>query len=132
MRQIARRLRLPVVFAVMVAVTSAPRAADAAELVMIEEKWCEWCALWDDEIGVVYHKTEEGRRAPLRRVDIHGEEIDTLQLSMRAHYTPTFILMEDGAEVGRIEGYPGEDFFWPMLQSLISRLPEAAVNAGTR
>ena len=27
-------------------------------------------------------------------------------------YTPTFVLAEDGKEVGRIEGYPGDEFFW--------------------
>ena len=33
--------------------------------------------------------------------------------------TPTFVLMEDGAEAGRIEGYPGEDFFWGLLGQMI-------------
>ena len=45
---------------------SAPPAR-AAELLMFEEKWCTYCEQWEAEVGVVYHKTEEGRRAPLRR-----------------------------------------------------------------
>ena len=101
-------------------------SARAAELVMIEEEWCEWCQLWNEEIGVVYHKTKEGKRAPLRRVDIHGAEVDALNLRMRAHYTPTFVLMENGVEVGRIEGYPGEHFFWGVLGKLLEKLPEAS------
>ena len=95
----------------------------AAELIMIEQRACEWCALWNEEVGVVYGKTDEGRRAPLRRVDIRSDEIDTLNLATAARYTPTFVLIEGGEEIGRIEGYPGEDFFWGLLGALIEKLP---------
>jgi hypothetical protein len=27
----------------------------------------------------------------------------------------------DGVEAGRIEGYPGEDFFWPLLADMIAK-----------
>jgi hypothetical protein len=33
--------------------------------------------------------------------------------------TPTFALLEDGTEVGRTEGYPGEGFFWTLLGEMI-------------
>ena len=95
----------------------------AAELLMFEEKWCEWCQRWEKEIGVVYHKTAEGQRAPLRRVDIHAPLPSNVDLAQRPHYTPTFVLVENGREIGRIEGYPGEDFFWGLLQNLLERLP---------
>ena len=105
------------------AATFVATAAAAAELVMVEEAGCHWCARWNEEIGVVYHKTEEGRRAPLRRVDIHALPAD-LRFESRPQYTPTFVLVEDGAEIGRIEGHPGEDFFWPLLNRLLEKLPE--------
>ena len=98
-------------------------AGQAADLVMVEEAGCHWCERWNEEIGVIYDKTEEGRRAPLRRVDIHALPGE-LAFASRPQYTPTFILFEDGAEIGRIEGYPGEDFFWPLLARLIERLPK--------
>ena len=44
----------------------------AATLLMFEQDYCEWCERWHEEIGVVYHKTTEGKRAPLRKVDIHS------------------------------------------------------------
>lgn len=98
-------------------------ALQAAELVMVEEAGCPWCARWDEEIGVIYDKTEEGRRAPLRRVDIHALP-DDLRLASRPQFTPTFVLVEDGVEIGRIEGHPGEDFFWPLLSRLLESLPK--------
>ncbi|MFP6748514.1 MAG: hypothetical protein VCD66_13055, partial [Alphaproteobacteria bacterium] len=37
-------------------------------------------------------------------------------------YTPTFVLMHRGKEIGRILGYPGEDFFWAFLEELMGKL----------
>lgn len=99
-------------------------SAAAAELLMFEEAWCTWCEQWNREVGVVYHKTTEGQRAPLRRIDIHDPLPDGAELSGRALYTPTFVLIDNGKEVGRIEGYPGEDFFWGLLGKLIEKLPK--------
>ncbi len=96
--------------------------ARAAELVMFEQAFCEWCEAWDEEVGVVYGKTAESRHAPLRRVDIHKTRPADLAGIKRIIFTPTFVLMENGAEVGRILGYPGEDFFWSLLNQMMKRL----------
>lgn len=100
--------------------------AQAAELIMVEETYCSWCKRWNEEIGVVYDKTDEGRRAPLRRLMASDPVPADLTFKTRVRYTPTFILIEDGQEVARIEGYPGEDFFWPMLGQMLDRLPPPA------
>lgn len=84
-------------------------------LLMAEEHGCAWCARWDEEISHIYPKTDEGRTAPLQRYDLHGETPENVTLARRVSFTPTFILITDGVEVGRIEGYPGEDFFWSLL-----------------
>ena len=52
---------------------------------------------------------------PLQRYDLHSETPENVALSSLVGFTPTFILVEDGQEVGRIEGYPGADFFWGLL-----------------
>ena len=95
----------------------------AAELIMVEEAGCPWCRQWNQEVGVIYDKTEEGRAAPLRRIDIHKAVPAGLRFASPPVYTPTFILVDRGEEVGRIEGYPGEDFFWGLLQNLLEKLP---------
>lgn len=97
-------------------------ATAGTELLMIERPGCEWCEAWDEEIGPIYPKTDEGRQAPLRRVDLRdipGE----ITLDRPARYTPTFVLLEDDNEIGRIEGYPGEDFFWGLLGRLLKAPP---------
>nr|WP_321254747.1 hypothetical protein [uncultured Ruegeria sp.] len=88
-------------------------------LLMAEEDGCMWCARWDSEISQIYPKTPEGHAAPLQRVDIHAALPDGISLTKPLYYTPTFVLLDNGNEVGRIEGYPGEDFFWGMLGVLL-------------
>lgn len=101
----------------------------AAELVMFESDDCAWCERWHQEIGAIYGKTEEARLAPLRRVDIHDRVPEDLSRLKAARYTPTFVLIQDGEEVGRILGYPGEDFFWGLLAEELSKLKPEAVGA---
>jgi hypothetical protein len=31
--------------------------------------------------------------------------------------------MREGREIGRIVGFPGEDFFWPMLAQMLGKVP---------
>lgn len=93
--------------------------AAAAELVMVEQAGCAWCARWNEEIAPAYPQTDEGEFAPLRRVDLHKMP-DDLKIARRVTFTPTFLLVEDGREIARMEGYPGEDFFWPLLDQLLT------------
>lgn len=99
-------------------------ATNAAELVMFRRDGCVWCAKWDREIGPIYPKTEFNSRAPLRQVNLDRDPDPIVHA--RIIYTPTFVLAENGKEVGRIEGYPGEDFFWARLDNLLQHSHEPA------
>ncbi len=96
----------------------------AAELIMVEAGGCHWCEVWDEEIGVVYHKTSAGKIAPLRRVDLHEKLPEDLSFIKQLAFSPTFIVVNKGVEVGRITGYPGESFFWGQLEVILKRLPK--------
>lgn len=106
---------------------SRPVLAEAApvELVMVMTAGCPWCARWDRELGPIYPRTPEGRRAPLRRVELRGFN-EPLALAEPLLYTPTFVLVEHGREIGRIVGYQGQDAFWGLLGQLIARLDRPA------
>ena len=92
----------------------------ALELVMVEQEGCVYCEQWNAEIAPIYPKTEEGRFAPLRRVDLYEMDASHITFARDVNFTPTFVLVEDGQELTRLEGYPGEDFFWPMLDRMLS------------
>ncbi|UWQ09387.1 thioredoxin family protein [Aliiroseovarius crassostreae] len=95
--------------------------AEAAELVMVEEPGCAWCAQWEHDLGAIYPKTPEGKYAPLSKLDLRATRKETLgfTLARPVSFTPTFLLVEDGQEMARIEGYPGEDFFWGLLEKML-------------
>ena len=108
-------------FLAALALITLPAAADPLRLLMVEKVGCVYCEAWDRNIGPGYAASDAGRAAPLMRVDIHGPYPDGLALARRPFVTPTFILLDDGREVARIEGYPGKDAFWPMLGDMLDR-----------
>jgi hypothetical protein len=99
------------------------QSAAAAELVMFRRAGCPWCHAWDQKIGPAYGKTEIGRRAPIRMVDLDADPMPAIALARPVRYTPTFVLVEDEREIGRLEGFPGEDFFWGLIENLVRKLP---------
>jgi hypothetical protein len=111
---------------------AAAQSARAAELLMFERPGCMWCQRWLAEIGPGYPLTEEGRRAPLRRLDIREQANAQVAFERPIVVTPTFVLIDGGREIGRMTGYPGGDFFYGLLGELLARLPDRRNNDGLR
>lgn len=87
-------------------------------LVMVDDIGCVWCRKWDAEVAPIYQESPAGRVAPLeRRPKRHGDLAPYEPLT----YTPTFVLVRDGAEIGRIVGYAGADFFWAEFEKLVAK-----------
>lgn len=120
-KTIAVRLALAAL-SVCLVMTALSRQPMAAELLMLEDRGCPWCERWRREIGVAYPKTTEGRRAPLRTIERSRAPESGIAFAVPVVVSPTFVLVEEGREVGRITGYPGSDFFWGMLGELLERL----------
>ncbi|HEY6023623.1 MAG TPA: transcriptional regulator [Pseudolabrys sp.] len=110
---------------------SALANSHAAELIMFEQAGCTWCETFDREIAPIYPKTTEGQRAPLRRVNIDHALPPDLAFIELERLAPLFVLVENGHEIGRIRGYPGDDNFWGLLGVLIKKL-DAAGTSGER
>lgn len=103
--------------------TSAQAAELTTELIMVEEPGCTWCLKWDEELGEIYPKTPEGKYAPLRKVQMRDIKRNAEALNLTparpVMFTPTFLLIQDGVELARLEGYPGEDFFWGLIEKML-------------
>ena len=104
--------------------------AAASELVMFERDGCPWCQRWNKEIGAVYERTPEARRLPLRRVNLERQQAG-VKLKEPVRFTPTFVVVDDGAEIGRITGYINHESFWSLLGALVGKLPPAAAQPGS-
>jgi protein-disulfide isomerase len=95
--------------------------AQAGELVYFNSPTCGVCERWNEEIGVIYDKTDEAKRLPLRPINIHDDKPIDLSFIKGVTYTPTFVMVEDGREVGRIVGYIADYFFWEQVSNLIKK-----------
>ncbi|MCB1389907.1 MAG: SoxS protein [Rhodobacteraceae bacterium] len=99
-------------------------AASAQELrlLMIEQVGCYICAAFNRDVAPAYEASPEARVAPLVHADLRGPLPEGVTLASRPYVTPTFILIgPDGAEVDRLTGFPGQDFFWPYVNEMIDR-----------
>jgi Thioredoxin-like domain len=107
-----------------------PTLSRAAELVMFEQGGCVWCARWNHDVAPVYGKTAEAKILPLRRVDIGQQAAAGVTLAAPVRYTPTFVVVDNGREVGRITGYINDEAFWGLLDALAAKLeplPESKI-----
>lgn len=97
-------------------------ASHALELVFFSRPGCIYCARFERDVAPIYLKSEEGKRAPLRHWDLsNGDSGDKLAYPVR--YTPTFVLVEKGVEIGRITGFINDDMFWGLLGKMLKDLP---------
>ena len=70
--------------------------------------------------------TAEGKRAPLRRLNASAPLPPDLAFIVKERLTPVFVLVENGREIDRIRGYPGDNHFWGLLGAMIERLDQEA------
>jgi len=124
------RFRQLVVCAALAAVAPVlPAMADPAgglRLLMIEQSGCSYCVAFNRDIAPIYEKTELGAAAPLFHADLREDMPDGVSLASKPFVTPTFILIgPDGQELSRLTGFPGEDFFWPFVEDMITQAQES-------
>ena len=96
-------------------------AAHCQELIMFETEGCIWCKKWHQDIGSAYSRTKEGKIAPLRQIQMIDDFQDQFNLNAPVTVSPTFVLVAEKNEVGRIIGYPGDEFFWFLLSELLEK-----------
>lgn len=93
-------------------------AAGGVRLIMVEQDGCRYCIEWDREIAPKYPKSAEGRFAPLQRAK-RGDA--ALKKFNPVIYTPTFLVVRNGEEVGRVTGYAGKMFFYEELDEQLAK-----------
>jgi hypothetical protein len=104
----------------------------AAELLVVEEAFCPYCAAFNREVAHIYPKTIEGKRAPIRRIDTADPWPEDLTYIEPESRTPTFILIDNGQEIDRLYGYAGDDFFWFLLAEMFAKLEPKANGVKSR
>src|SRR5271166_56492 len=78
---------------------SGAAGANAAELAVFNSAHCPYCVAWEREIGRNYPTTDEGQKAPMRRLDIDARRPADFPTIREVDVTPTFVLIDQGHEV---------------------------------
>jgi hypothetical protein len=103
-------------------IVSSVAPLQAAELVMVDSRACSYCAKFNRELASTYAASPAGNAAPLRKVSPYKKWPADLAGVTPSPFTPVFILVDNGREVGRFAGYDGAATFWSRLQPLLNKI----------
>jgi hypothetical protein len=90
------------------------------EIVVFERPDCTTCQLFRRDVAPRYEASIRGGTAPLRYVDLTGKKAANdgrhdRVLATPLRMLPTAVIVQDGREFARIEGYTGPDNFFQMV-----------------
>lgn len=97
-----------------------PAAPVAMELVVLEAPGCIYCGLFRRDVLPSYQASGRAKEMPIRFVDINDAAADALGLDSPVDIVPTFVVLKNNHEVGRIPGYTGPEFFFHTINHLLS------------
>ena len=88
-------------------------------MLMVTEKTCLVCKIWEKQIGKIYPKTEIANKFPLFRTEIK-DFVNYFKIDVKkTKITPTFIFIDNNIEKGRIIGYTNPEMFWWQVDEIV-------------
>ena len=91
--------------------------ASNLRLVMFTSKDCPVCQARERKIGSIYKKSHYQVTLPLTRLNFSTPRPDWLSIQKPISGTPTFVIIKNGHEIGRILGFTDPEMFWWQLSS---------------
>ena len=89
------------------------------EVIVFEISGCKYCVVFRENLGARYLSSTTNTLAPMRFVDVGRLDPEAFHLSGDIGTVPTIVLMRDGREVDRIEGYPLSEILFGMVKSRV-------------
>ena len=108
-----------VFFIFITSIFQSVNAKDTSLMIMITDKNCLYCIVWEKQIGKIYPKTEIAKKFPLHRIEVKNFVNYTKYDLKKTNITPTFIFIKNDNEEGRIEGYTNPEMFWWQVDEII-------------
>ena len=115
LKPLASRVYVSLIKAFAVAITFAASLQSAAadsRLIMVTSDYCPSCQAWELDVGKVYDKSPYATSLPLTRVEIGSKMPGGATLQKPVVGTPTFLIIHNGQEIGRQNGYIDAEMFW--------------------
>ena len=104
--------------------SSLSRTAPKTEVVVFEIGGCKYCTVFRDNLGARYQASTTNAVAPMRYVDVGRLDPADFQLASDITTVPTIVLMQDGKEIDRVEGYPMSEVLFGMVKSKVTPVEE--------
>lgn len=97
-----------------------PSAHSPFEIIVMEADGCIYCGIFRRDILPAFESSPRGKKMPVRFVDIN--EIDTARVTLERpiDILPTFVIVHDQREIGRIPGYVGQHDFFQSINYVMS------------
>ena len=123
-RLLAFRVYVSLIKAFALALTfaaSLQTAAADSRLIMVTSDYCPSCQAWELDVGKVYDKSPYATTLPLTRVEIGSKMPGDVTFQKPVVGTPTFLIIHNGQEIGRQNGYIDEEMFWWWLSEYTAK-----------
>ena len=114
-------LKFIILIALFIKLTiSSSQGTENSLLLMVTDKTCLICMIWEKQIGKIYPKTEIANKFPLSRIEIKDFVNYSKYKLKKTNITPTFIFIRNNNEQGRIQGYTSPEMFWWQVDEIVS------------
>ena len=123
-RLLAFRVYVSLIKAFALALTfaaSLQTAAADSRLIMVTSDYCPSCQAWELDVGKVYDKSPYAITLPLTRVEIGSKMPGGVTFQKPVIGTPTFLIIYNGQEIGRQNGYIDAEMFWWWLSEYTAK-----------
>jgi thioredoxin-related protein len=99
-----------------------PKASNL-ELVVMEAPGCTFCSIFRRDVLPAYEASERAKDVPIRFLDVNDVASTKMDLETPVDIVPTFVILKDNKEIGRIPGYVGPETFFHTINYLLSTVP---------
>ncbi|GJM01908.1 MAG: hypothetical protein DHS20C08_04090 [Rhodomicrobium sp.] len=100
------------------------------EVVMFSTSLCDYCAIFNEEIGKPYAENELSKKAPLIRVNLDEYGTGPYHLKKPLQYAPTFVIMSGDKEIARMRGHMDRFTFLAFVRDTVYPLNQVAFSWG--
>ncbi|MCH9808358.1 MAG: thioredoxin family protein [Alphaproteobacteria bacterium] len=101
-----------------VATVAAPAAN--LQLVVLEVPGCIYCGIFRRQLLPNYKASKQGRKVPVRFVDLNDPALGEIGLTQPVGVVPTFVVLENNQEIGRIPGYVSHHDFFKAIDHILA------------